>query len=376
MATVNPFDLLGDNENDDPSQFVVAPQQKVAVKKPAAPATTAPTVAKLPTKPVPPAQAVRESREGRSNDALPRGGAGRAGLGRGRGGRGPSRDFENENVNGFSRSYGIVGGGGEEGDADKPEKARPGRLPFGGGRRGGYGGRGGYGNDDSGGDAERPPRRLYERRSGTGRSYEVKRQGAGRGNWGTVADEPLSQEKEDALKSDEKPTDGHQERENAPLTEESKDKEDAINETEEKEEDKEMTLEEYEKIKEEKRKALLALKAEERKVEIDKELQSMQLLTTKKEMDPVFVKLGFDKDAGKRKENVDGDERSKKPLNINEFFMTGEGKQYYSPASRGRGRGRGDRAPFRGGFGGRGSSLVATAPSIEDPSQFPMLSAK
>lgn len=52
----------------------------------------------------------------------------------------------------------------------------------------------------------------------------------------------LNREKEDALKSDEKPTekptDGHQERENAPVTEESKDKEDAINETEEKEEDK------------------------------------------------------------------------------------------------------------------------------------------
>ncbi|KAG6492165.1 hypothetical protein ZIOFF_047115 [Zingiber officinale] len=390
MATVNPFDLLGDNENDDPSQFVVAPLQKVAAKKPAAPGITAPTVAKLPVKPVPPAQAdqflienvcdtVRESREGRSNAAPPRGDAGGAGLGRGRGGRGPSREFGNENVNGFSRSYGIVGGGGggggEDGDADKPEKARPARHPFGGGRRGGYGGRGGYGNDESGGDDERPPRRLYERRSGTGRSYEVKRQGAGRGNWGTVADDALSQEKEDALKSYEKPTDGHQERENAPLTEESKDKEDAINETEEKEEDKEMTLEEYEKIKEEKRKALLALKAEERKVEIDKELQSMQLLT-KKEMDPIFIKLGFDKDAGKKKENVDGDERSKKPLNINEFFMTGEGKQYYSSASRGRSRGRGDRAPFRGGFGGRGSSLIDAAPSIEDPSQFPMLSAK
>lgn len=48
----------------------------------------------------------------------------------------------------------------------------------------------------------------------------------------------LNREKEDALKSDEKPTDGNQERENAPLTEESKDKEDAINETEEKEAEK------------------------------------------------------------------------------------------------------------------------------------------
>ena len=53
----------------------------------------------------------------------------------------------------------------------------------------------------------------------------------------------------------------------------------------------EMTLEEYEKVLEEKRKALFALKAEERKVEIDKELQSMQQLSVKKDADEVFIKL-------------------------------------------------------------------------------------
>jgi plasminogen activator inhibitor 1 RNA-binding protein len=52
-----------------------------------------------------------------------------------------------------------------------------------------------------------------------------------------------------------------------------------------------MTLEEYEKIREENRKALLALKTEERKVEIDKDLQSMQLLSTKKSTEEVFIKL-------------------------------------------------------------------------------------
>jgi len=53
----------------------------------------------------------------------------------------------------------------------------------------------------------------------------------------------------------------------------------------------EMTLEEYEKVLEEKRKALLALKTEERKVEIDKELRSMQQLSVKKNADEVFIKL-------------------------------------------------------------------------------------
>lgn len=52
-----------------------------------------------------------------------------------------------------------------------------------------------------------------------------------------------------------------------------------------------MTLEEYEKIREEKRKALLSLKVEERKVEVDKDLQSMQQLSIKKGSDDVFIKL-------------------------------------------------------------------------------------
>ena len=53
----------------------------------------------------------------------------------------------------------------------------------------------------------------------------------------------------------------------------------------------EMTLEEFEKIREEKRKALLSLKTEERKVEVDKDLQSLQPLSNKKENDEVFIKL-------------------------------------------------------------------------------------
>ena len=53
----------------------------------------------------------------------------------------------------------------------------------------------------------------------------------------------------------------------------------------------EMTLEEYEKLREEKRKALLALKTEERKVEVDKEFHSMQQLSNKKDDESVFIKL-------------------------------------------------------------------------------------
>ena len=73
MATMNPCDLLGDGDNDDPSQLLAARQQKAPVAS-AAPATKkgpaqaqsnqpakaqaqAQGQAKLPSKPLPPAQA-------------------------------------------------------------------------------------------------------------------------------------------------------------------------------------------------------------------------------------------------------------------------------------------------------------------------------
>lgn len=62
MATVNPFDLLGDDDNDDPSHLIAAAQQqKIAQPKKILALTQAPAQqakpAKLPAKPLPPAQA-------------------------------------------------------------------------------------------------------------------------------------------------------------------------------------------------------------------------------------------------------------------------------------------------------------------------------
>ncbi|KAJ6803099.1 RGG repeats nuclear RNA binding protein A-like [Iris pallida] len=385
MATVNPFDLLGDDDNDDPTQLIAAQQQKIATAtKKAAPAAAGatPAAGKLPSKPLPPSQAVREAK---SNAGAPRGGgAGRGGPGRGRGGRGGApfqdRDSGNGNANGYAVNYSSGGGfggggaGGEEGgrpsDGDRAPYGGP-RQPFRGGpRRGGYGNT----NGDAGGDPERP-RRTYERRSGTGRGYEVKRDGAGRGNWGSATDEAFQQETEENLNADEKVFSPDKQTENdAPSAEAGKENKEGRENEVEKEEDKEMTLEEYEKIREEKRKALLALKAEERKVEIDKELKSMQQLSLKKGNDEIFIKLGSDKE--KKKENADRDERVKKSLSINEFLKPAEGERYYSPGGRGRGRGRGERGPFRGGFGAGGTANVASAPPIEDPGHFPTLGGK
>ncbi|EMS56112.1 hypothetical protein TRIUR3_18406 [Triticum urartu] len=178
----------------------------------------------------------------------------------------------------------------------------------------------------------------------------MKRDGSGRGNWGTATDEGFPQlrliqlvsvswhdadsfcyydvwsltpsmwvmmiirENVEAVNTEETPAVAEDEKkpEDEPQPEAEKVKEGAENEEEQKEaeEDKEMTLEEYEKVLEEKRKAILALKAEERKVEVDKELQSMQQLSVKKDAEEVFIKLGSDKE--KKKENTEREERAKK----------------------------------------------------------------
>ncbi|XP_040380170.1 RGG repeats nuclear RNA binding protein A-like [Oryza brachyantha] len=375
MATMNQFDILGGDDIDDPAQLLAkaaVAAQKAEAKKPAAAAAgkgAQPAAAKLPTKPAPPSQAVRESRDG---GAPSRGGFGRGERGRGRGGRGygQNRDFGGEEMNGFQGGYGGGGGGragGEEGAQDRERGPRP---PYQGGRRGGFRDSG-YGDD-----SERVPRRPYERHSGTGRGYEMKREGAGRGNWGTTADEILAQETGEALKLDEKAPVSEKQSplEDAPQADENKDNKDATPKEEEKEEDKEMTLEEFEKLREEKRKALLSLKTEERKVEIDKDLQSMQPLSNKKENDEVFIKLGSDKDALKKKENAEREERAKKSVSINEFLKPAEGERFYG--GRGRGRGRGDRGGFRGGYGEGHRYAAPPAPEIKDQSQFPTLGGK
>jgi plasminogen activator inhibitor 1 RNA-binding protein len=145
-----------------------------------------------------------------------------------------------------------------------------------------------------------------------------------------------------------------------------------VPEEKEPEEEKEMTLEEYQIVLEEKRKALVSLKAEERKVDLDKELESMQLLSNKKKNnDEIFIKLGSEKD--KRKEAAEKEERPKKSVSINEFLKPAEGKDFHGRGRGGRGRGRGP----RGGFGDSGNmNRNVPTPKIEDKSQFPSLGAK
>ncbi|RWR80616.1 RGG repeats nuclear RNA binding protein A [Cinnamomum micranthum f. kanehirae] len=366
MATMNPFDLLGEDDNDDPSQLIIAAQQ-AAPKKALAPTQPAPAQkqspapGKLPSKPLPPAQAVREAK---SETGSGRGGSrsGGRGVGRGRGG-GFNRDYGSNETsfnNGVSGGYGGV----EEGESGKTSDKGHGSY---GGPRGSFRGgrRGGFSNGEVEGDRNR---RQFERRSGTGRGNGIKREGSGRGNWGTGSDEIVQEPEEftNALEKNASPEVQPGEEDAAVVN-----KENPVNEPEEKEpEEKEMTLDQYEKVLEEKRKALQALKLEERKVDLDKEFQSMQQLSGKKSNNDIFIKLGSEKD--KRKDSAEKEEKAKKSLSINEFLKPAEGGRYYGAGGRGRGRGgRGSRGAYA-----EGNINNVAAPSIEDPGQFPTLGAR
>ncbi|XP_020188829.1 RGG repeats nuclear RNA binding protein C-like [Aegilops tauschii subsp. strangulata] len=243
MTTLNQFDLLGDIDNDDPSHLLAAAaaaaaKKALANKTEAAPAGKAGqtvAAAKLPTKPAPLAQAARDARSGGPPS---RGGFGRGEPGRGRGGDryGQNRDFGGENTNGYLGGYGGVGSG--DGAVTGGGDGERGPRPY----RGGGGRRGGYRSDEFGDDSERPPQRNYERHSGTGRGQGMKRDGAGRGNWGSSTDEGLAQETNEALKiEDNAPIAEKQgEQDDAPSTAvENKDHKDgAAKEEEENEEDK------------------------------------------------------------------------------------------------------------------------------------------
>lgn len=394
MATRNPFDLLDDDDNGDPSALLAtlaASKDKPAAAVPAKKQQPAmATSAKLPSKPLPPAQAVRESRAPSNEGGRGRGG-GRGGrgfgnreqqeFGRGRGGGGYNgdRNFNREN-NAYQGGRGgfyennsdLIPSRHEDGEGELSDRGRGGGGGRAGGRggrggRGAYGGRGGFG-DDAGGDDSR--RRAYERRSGSGRGSELKREGSGRGNWGTPVDQGAFQETEEGISAEEEKTTVVEKSDN-----ENNQETPAVNEEKtEEEEDKEMTLDEYEKVLEEKRKALLALKkVEERKVDV-KEFESMQVLSNKKkEEDAIFIKVKSEKEKGKKIDTGES-ERVRKAVSINEFLKPAEGEKYYS-GGRGRGRGRGERGGFRGSYSG-GYANYPEAPSIEDPRHFPTLGGK
>ncbi|KAJ7298302.1 hypothetical protein O6H91_08G102200 [Diphasiastrum complanatum] len=411
MTTQNFFALLGDNENDDPAALIarysasaaaaVAAEVKSQSKKVQPPARAQQAPANLPSKPLPPAEFVREAQRAQVRGGR---GGGRGGRGGGFGERNHDREesYPRGGENGFSsarknsnlihsdnneqrdggnqgyqRGRGGYRGGGRVGSyagyGEAPisqEKQESGRDLEGGRGRGRGSGRGrgrGFSRDED----DQSREREYDRRSGSGRGYEVKREGAGRFNWGSESDQqPLKEDLSEVSTSKEENHETQMEQKvEEPMKVETSDENGQQKAQEE--EDKEMTLDEYEKVLEEKRKALAALKSQERRVDVDKSFQTMQLMDRKSEED-IFIKLNLDKEKGKKKEVAEKEDRTKKAVSINEFLKPADGETYYG-AGNGRGRGRG-----RGRGGLRGSIFSpgqVSAPRIEDPGQFPTLGA-
>ncbi|CAI5508676.1 unnamed protein product [Closterium sp. Naga37s-1] len=243
-------------------------------------------------------------------------GGGRGGYG-GRGGDYQTFNEPRDNGRAFIAERQVRG---EDGEIRSSfDQHHHGDLRRGGGRGGGRGR--GYGRDGG----QRRPHREFDRMSGTGRGgyvrwwpqggfewvgrkwarageggwrvLEIKREGAGRGNWGregeylgdeTVA--PASGEAEPKAEGESAEAAAEVAAPEPPVLSEEELAAQEAARKEKEEEEKQMTLEEYEKVLEEKRKALAASKAAARVVEVDEEMAKMTL-KKKPEGDDVFVKL-------------------------------------------------------------------------------------
>ncbi|RVW34399.1 RGG repeats nuclear RNA binding protein A [Vitis vinifera] len=138
-----------------------------------------------------------------------------------------------------------------------------------------------------------------------------------------------------------------------------------------------MTLGEYEKQLLEKRKNLPALqKTEGKRVIVDKEFESMQRIDKKKE-DSLFIKLKTENDKLKRNSSFDKEEKVHKAVSIDEFLKPAEGGR--RPPRR-RWREEREREKARPEEEIQADSVEAApapasapAPCIEDQFQFPVL---
>ncbi|KAG0572135.1 hypothetical protein KC19_VG071400 [Ceratodon purpureus] len=301
MATKNFYDLLGDDENEDPSEVVVRANIILTEAKPAAGAVKKPTASSK--KSILSAEAVKDYPRVLYDGAR----GGRGGVREGHGGRGPNgeRDISREGEIHSERYCNTDRSAGQTRDVDSFVGARnmfvdkllrtvngEGRSYDGG--RGGVRGRSRGGRSYCEGE-DRPRRREFDRHSGNGRGYETeKRAGAGRGNWGTDVDPSVNLGTIAAFQDDEYAVaEGHSEfKFEAEVSAEATVQEGAAEAVkQEVEEVIEMTLEEYEKVLEEKRKALEAEKVSERKVDVDKAFEKMQLVDNKKREEDIFIKL-------------------------------------------------------------------------------------
>eukprot|EP00237_Pycnococcus_provasolii_P014912 CAMPEP_0205962222 /NCGR_PEP_ID=MMETSP1459-20131121/70486_1 /ASSEMBLY_ACC=CAM_ASM_001120 /TAXON_ID=41880 /ORGANISM="Pycnococcus provasolii, Strain RCC931" /LENGTH=360 /DNA_ID=CAMNT_0053334997 /DNA_START=458 /DNA_END=1540 /DNA_ORIENTATION=+ len=267
------------------------------------------------------------------------------------GGYGGGRDTMNDDLGRRDKR------GGRGGREDR------GRGERGGGRGGGRGGRRGENGEMALGERpNRPPRREYDRQSGSGRDERVKRGGAGKGNWGRDADGTA----EVAEEEDREPT----EEELAKMEEDRKERE---------KEEKQMTLEDFEKLREEKKKAIEDMMGSKKTVAPAKSDFSGMAAVAKADLEEEIT--GIELTTGRKEKALKEKAQKEKTKQMLAASFRVASETDYAPARRdrdddrrGRGRGRGDDRRGGGGGGGRGRGRGGPGMQIQvNDSSFPAL---
>lgn len=212
---------------------------------------------------------------------------------------------------------------------------------------------------------EKPGQRIFDRRSGTGRGKENKKNGGGRGNWGTPEDDKKAQEEvipteakettEQTANAESKPA------VEASTTETTQQPEQKS--TEDEEDAKLKTLADYLKEK----KVPQVTLPPPRTVE-DNNAQWAKFTPLKRDEEPQPTKKSS------KKEGETKEESGKKTIPADQVlkFTEGSPKGYRGSERGGRG-GRGGKGG-RGGPSGRGGPRGAPAPNFKDSKAFPSLS--
>lgn len=227
---------------------------------------------------------------------------------------------------------------------------------------------------------QRPPvregKRTHDRRSGTGRGKEIKKDGGGARNWGSDKNE--ARDLEGAIKEDEvgnltteKPAEEGAEPEEA-AAEEGKEKE----KVEEKEPEPEVvtySYEEYLVMKNEARSDSAAFKPFQEK-QIDNAFAGMSVKAKVNPEDDIFVKFGTDKAPKKKtkrkeKEVLTGGFRT----DSSQKKDTRDGDRRDGGRERRGGRGRSEGRSGRGRGGGGGGARQSQGLDVADAASFPSL---
>jgi plasminogen activator inhibitor 1 RNA-binding protein len=219
-------------------------------------------------------------------------------------------------------------------------------------------------NKENRDNAPRGGKRPFESRSGTGRGREVKRSGAGKGNWGKEGEDTVEESASGPTTDDKPKVDGEAAKEETPEPPRELSEEEKLRLEEEEKEAKQMTLDDY--LKKMETKKLPGLPAPRKAGEgVDnKDLQkwaSYQVLEKDDEEQRRIDQEAKEKKKDAKKQVVPLDSvlkvQTKKPKT--ERNERGEG--------RGEGRGRGAKPAARGGRRG------GPAPNVKDDSSFPTL---